>query len=365
MSFTPIAPRVAPSRRGGVAFRLARPARGDVQHVEARFFIERPLALEAGIKPGDPASVSIGEGEDAGWLRLAADKAGGFRFGRSGGKHGGGCVVSIGYTEIFGREPGYHRVGREEIKASPGALLVPIPVALRYAAPTLAAELADRRQVLNPGCPTAGTDEGGGDAAPRVAAPSSNGSAPPERVQGAASPEVKPPPAGGAVTAVEDGHVEPQPKNSQPQAATPATPKADDLAARILAALAGGPMAPGPLAEEVGCSRTWLRKILADLIARGLVIGSGATKDRRMALAEHIQAAISKAAPVKVAVALAPVAAPASAPAAAPADEQPHDARIRQLVAEGCSIAEIAVALQWGTRKVSLRLDDLKLRTAA
>lgn len=53
----------------------------------------------------------------------------------------------------------------------------------------------------------------------------------------------------------------------------------------IRKALAAGPMRPGELAQRVGADRHVVRQQLADLEARGIVITTGQTASRRVALA--------------------------------------------------------------------------------
>jgi len=70
----------------------------------------------------------------------------------------------------------------------------------------------------------------------------------------------------------------------------PATPMAaaggaSDIDDRILAALAEQPQSPATLAANVGVDRHILRTHIVDLERAGKVVSSGATHDRRIALA--------------------------------------------------------------------------------
>lgn len=366
MSFIALTPSAPPSRRGGVSIRLARPTRGTFTHVEARFFVERPLALEVGMAPGDRCSVAVGEGADAGWLRIACDKAGAFTFGRSGGTKGGGCVVSVGHTERFGRTPGHHRIDRTLIRASDGALLIPLPPALRG---------GQQQEEQAPGSADLGPGEGKGSCAPATD-PSPTDSGPQD---GPASPEVEAPLAGGAVSVEEDGHVDPLPKNSTPRAATPETPERDWTQA-VLDALADGPMAPGALASEVGCNAAHLRTVMKPLLEAGRVVAIGATGNRRYVLSAW--SAAPAAAPAAQEAAPAPARQPskplpgfrigqdngakgrAAATKAPPKTApQPEDERIRKLFDpdKDQGAGYVAAALGWPLPRVTRRLKDLGL----
>jgi len=55
--------------------------------------------------------------------------------------------------------------------------------------------------------------------------------------------------------------------------------------AKIRAALAHGPLSPSKLAKAVGMNRPTLRTFVADLERTGVIVSTGATANRRIALA--------------------------------------------------------------------------------
>jgi len=80
---------------------------------------------------------------------------------------------------------------------------------------------------------------------------------------------------------------EPKPK-SEPRASTPAprsSSNGGDTVAAIRAALSHGPLSPGALAKAVGLDRPVLRIQLRALERDGVVVSTGTTVSRRVALA--------------------------------------------------------------------------------
>lgn len=63
--------------------------------------------------------------------------------------------------------------------------------------------------------------------------------------------------------------------------------KGGDTTAAIRAALSNGPLSPGALAIAVGMERANLRRQLTALEAEGLIVSSGTTASRRIALAKE------------------------------------------------------------------------------
>ena len=77
----------------------------------------------------------------------------------------------------------------------------------------------------------------------------------------------------------------PAPKPRATAAAPSTNGKHGDVEKAIRAALAGGPMRPGELATELGIERANLRHTLLQLETAGVVVSTGVTAGRRVALA--------------------------------------------------------------------------------
>lgn len=366
MSFTTLVPAKPPCKRGGISIRLKRPTKGGGEHVEVAFYIEKPLAERLGWRPGMQALVGLGAGEHAGLVSISASAPAPYRFASTGGSGKGGVMVSLGYTEAFGRAAGLYKVPHLDATVVNGALLIPLPPALRG---------GQQQEEQAPGSADLEPGEEEGSCAPATD-PSPADSGP----RGPASPEVEAPLAGGAVSDGEDrGLLSPDP--SPPQAATPETPAPpEDRAAtqrRILAALKDGPMAPRVLADAVGLTVNALRHHTAALVDLGRIVETGKTVNKRISLAAP---RLQRAEPAPNATPLAgqPVkplpgfrigqdngnagrAAATKAPP--PTAPQPEDERIRKLFdpEKGVGAGQVAAALGWPLPRVTRRLKDLGL----
>lgn len=153
MTFIDLKPGKAPSKRGGVTIRLKHPSKGGGAHVEVSIFVEKPLAVALGWEPGGKAAVSLGQGDDTGKLRIRAEASGPFIFARTGGAASGGVMLSLGYSEAFGRAVGAYKVPHLAIRTDGGCMTLPLPEELkskRHPGPPMPGQGEGRRAVSVP-----------------------------------------------------------------------------------------------------------------------------------------------------------------------------------------------------------------------